>query len=619
MSKVLNTFVFLSIMFLGFSFSAGNTVKINSLDLTSTFNCLGVIAQYEGDNNLNAAAKVFYRAKGVSKWQEGYPLFRITEKRFAGSLFSLKPGTIYEVIVKLEDVDGLSGAGTASSEIKTRVDAVPVPSGKIIIITPSDDVKRVIAGLKPGDTVIFKKGVYYLNIDIALSGKSTEPIVLKSETAGEAVLDGSNPGIVPQWNLDEKTKTFWASCDEEPLYIASGEEQLYRYAKFDDLNTNPAKANGFWHYDEKENKLFCKYDRKTKLNISFAKTIISLEKADNIVIDGFSLRYARTGVLLSASSGNWIRNNIIRNCGGGIEVYKDTSCNNIVENNQITDTSITSWEWKFVKATYFERCGIGFSGGSGNVVRHNKINGLFNGIAPAVWNELYEENYNSNMDVYGNEIFDIGDDGWEPEGCCINTRFFENKIYKVWHPFSLAPITVGPTYVIKNIVYDFHGGSGAFKFNVGINKAEGNMLIVHNTCFTDATGVNALTLGGNIPPANIVFRNNILSGSRYAIEDSTKAVGDQFDLDYDLWYKMPEADRPVIKWKNDRYKTFEEWQDKFKKEIHGMLKEAMFTDPAKGDFTLKSESPAVDAGVILPGINEDFKGNAPDLGAIELK
>jgi len=75
----------------------------------------------------------------------------------------------------------------------------------------------------------------------------------------------------------------------------------------------------------------------------------------------------------------------------------------------------------------------------------------------------------------------------------------------------------------------------------------------------------------------------------------------------------------VIKWKNDRYKTFEEWQDKFKKEIHGMLKEAMFTDPAKGDFTLKSESPAVDAGVILPGINEDFKGNAPDLGAIELK
>jgi hypothetical protein len=40
--------------------------------------------------------------------------------------------------------------------------------------------------------------------------------------------------------------------------------------------------------------------------------------------------------------------------------------------------------------------------------------------------------------------------------------------------------------------------------------------------------------------------------------------------------------------------------------------------PADFDFTLKPGSAAVDAGVILPGINDDFTGRAPDLGAYEI-
>jgi hypothetical protein len=35
------------------------------------------------------------------------------------------------------------------------------------------------------------------------------------------------------------------------------------------------------------------------------------------------------------------------------------------------------------------------------------------------------------------------------------------------------------------------------------------------------------------------------------------------------------------------------------------------------DFTLQSNSPAVDAGVMIPGITENFVGNAPDIGAYE--
>ena len=38
----------------------------------------------------------------------------------------------------------------------------------------------------------------------------------------------------------------------------------------------------------------------------------------------------------------------------------------------------------------------------------------------------------------------------------------------------------------------------------------------------------------------------------------------------------------------------------------------------KYDFRLKPGSAAIDRGVLLPTINDDFTGRAPDLGAIEL-
>jgi hypothetical protein len=36
------------------------------------------------------------------------------------------------------------------------------------------------------------------------------------------------------------------------------------------------------------------------------------------------------------------------------------------------------------------------------------------------------------------------------------------------------------------------------------------------------------------------------------------------------------------------------------------------------NFQLRPNSPAVDAGIVLPTINDGYKGKAPDLGAFEL-
>ncbi|MBD3421722.1 MAG: hypothetical protein GF398_16535 [Chitinivibrionales bacterium] len=42
-----------------------------------------------------------------------------------------------------------------------------------------------------------------------------------------------------------------------------------------------------------------------------------------------------------------------------------------------------------------------------------------------------------------------------------------------------------------------------------------------------------------------------------------------------------------------------------------------FVDSADGDFRLQAQSPAVDAGVVVPGVTDGYKGSAPDLGAYE--
>jgi hypothetical protein len=39
--------------------------------------------------------------------------------------------------------------------------------------------------------------------------------------------------------------------------------------------------------------------------------------------------------------------------------------------------------------------------------------------------------------------------------------------------------------------------------------------------------------------------------------------------------------------------------------------------PSDFDLRLRASSPAVDAGVVLPNVNDDFSGRAPDLGAYE--
>ncbi|HVJ18380.1 MAG TPA: hypothetical protein VM686_23330 [Polyangiaceae bacterium] len=50
-------------------------------------------------------------------------------------------------------------------------------------------------------------------------------------------------------------------------------------------------------------------------------------------------------------------------------------------------------------------------------------------------------------------------------------------------------------------------------------------------------------------------------------------------------------------------------------EVHGVMQAPLFT--AQNDFTPLASSALVDAALRILGVNDDFNGCAPDIGAVE--
>ena len=109
---------------------------------------LAVEWKIQGDENLNGIVYVQFREKGTVEWKDGMPLRRVPsgeftglkglifkwENKHSGSIFNLKPGTAYEIKLKLEDPDGGSSERIAAGQ--TRPEPAIGRNAEIIEINP---------------------------------------------------------------------------------------------------------------------------------------------------------------------------------------------------------------------------------------------------------------------------------------------------------------------------------------------------------------------------------------------------------------------------------------------------------------------------------------------------
>jgi len=255
--------------------------------------------------------------------------------------------------------------------------------------------------------------------------------------------------------------------------------------------------------------------------------------------------------------------------------------------------------------------GIELNHSSGHVVAYNSITHVADGISYP----------HRNCDIYGNEIFDVADDGIEPDYGYANNRIWANRISGAYHNgISFQPMNGAPWYILYNQVAA--PLESAMKFRSPVDRA----LIAHNT-FVGWQGVQKF--GSNSLLA-VQSNNNLYISVNdwYAWENGNGGLPDwRTNLDNDGfdWGGHVYA----IKW-GERYSDLASFTAATGLEPHAIRIDkntcfATFDVPAEPPasvpfqyMTLQNGCNAVDAGIVLPNINEDFTGMAPDLGAYEI-
>jgi hypothetical protein len=237
------------------------------------------------------------------------------------------------------------------------------------------------------------------------------------------------------------------------------------------------------------------------------------------------------------------------------------------------------------------------------------------------------------IDFYNNDIFNMGDNCFETDGGARNIRVFKNRCFNsASGALSVQPVFGGPVYFYQNLIYNTPTGSlkyieesaGILTYNNTI-IGEGRAGVASNETFRN----NLILAQGAFDPVFAVTTLTNYTSSDYNGFRPNPGVEDSFE-----WNSPPfgvAADftkTPVTR----RFRTLKEYSEATGQERHSVLLDydafvkvtrpdmtdpQRVYDPAGFDFQLRSGSAAVDAGVLLPNINDDFTGRGPDLGAYE--
>jgi hypothetical protein len=586
----------------------------------STLICLGFEWEISGDDNRNAAVEVVYRESGQRGWKEALPLLRIggervfrdrehldytVPHRFAGSILDLEPGTEYECRLTMKDPDGVRGEAVQTVKVRTRSEPRAAPDGRVLHVYPPDwkgaRQEPAFTGLKaayygsglgdwsvlserkvrPGDIILVHAGLYKADrlnyVDplgvpfdgayvLTAKGTPERPIVIRAAGDGEPVFDGNG-----------SFRLFDVMAAEHHIFqgLTIRNTDIAFHAGLKDV----LGAKGLTVRD-------CRIeDVGIAVTTEYAGSK-DFYIADNVII-GRDDRYRLNGW---ASPG----------------IYGATP----------------------LKSYYAVKVY-----GSGHVICHNAVAYFHDAICVSTYGtpEPEEDRKAVAIDIHNNDIHLMADDFIEADGGAHNIRVLRNRgVNAAQCGLSAQPVFGGPAYFIRNLLYHVPVGT-ALKF---MAKPAG-LLVYHNTIiaenrnrdpYSNAHFRNNLFLGTDAPGRNIAILPNATSYSSYDYNGyrPNRGVSDQY-----LWASPGPEGAPT---KLRGYTTLAELTAATGQEAHGVeldydiFENLRAPDPAKPravyhaedlDFRLRPGGKAVDAGVRLPNVNDDFTGQAPDLGAME--
>jgi len=591
---------------------------------------LGFEWSIAGDANRNASVAVRYRKAGAAAWRAALPLVRIGGEKvyrrrehldytvpdgFAGSILNLEPGTEYECDFTLSDPDGVTGQARHTVKVRTRTEPQPYAGGRTLHVYPpgwegprqEPSFTGILqayygAGLgdwsvvwerraQPGDTLLVHAGLYrperlsYIDpmmapfdgsMSLTLKGTPDRPITIKAAGDGEVIFDGAG---------NHRLFDVMAS----------------RYHIFDGL--------------------------------TFRNTDVAI----------FAGQKEVTGAV-----GLTVKNCRFEHVGFGVWTEYAGSSDFYIADNLFLGRED---RFRLIGWTYPGIMSAGIYGshllqsyyavkvyGPGHVIAHNAIAYFHDAIAISTYGtpEADPERRASSIDIYNNDLHVFNDDFVETDGGVHNIRVFHNRGVNAAHGgYSAQPVFGGPVYFYRNLLYHVPSGV-AFKFSA---KPAG-LFVYHNTI-----------IGEHIirdPYANVHYRNNLFLGrdtpgrGLIAWANATGAYSSDYNgfrpnrgVTEQYTWLAPKPGETIYEPAKDDWKTFAtlaEFRAATGQETHGVevdfdiFEKLAPPDPAQRhavyhamdlNFRLKPGGKAVDAGEPIPTINEDFTGQAPDLGAWE--
>ena len=591
---------------------------------------LGFEWEIRGDANRNASVNVQFRPVGQNEWRQALPLVRIggenvyrrrenldytVPEGFAGSILNLQPETEYECRLELKDPDGVSGQSTQLVRVKTRSEPQPSKVGRTLHVYPPDyegprqepSFTSLLqayygAGLgdwsvvwerraSAGDTILMHAGLYknerlnYVDpqmtpfdgtMSLTLKGTAEKPITIKSAGDGEVIFDGAGNHRLFDVMASHHHIFDGLTIRNTDVAIFAGQKEVLGAVGLTVKN--------------------CRFE-----NVGFGVWTEYAGSSDFYIADNLFLgrddRFRLVGWTgpLWASAGPYGSHQLTSYYA--IKVY-----------------------------------------GPGHVIAHNAIAYFHDGIGISTYGTPPKdpEQQASSIDIYNNDLHMLNDDFIETDGGVHNVRVMSNRgVNAAQGGYSSQPVFGGPVYFIRNLLYHVPTGV-AFKFSA---KPAG-LFAYHNTIIGEQVARdpssnvhwrNNLFLGRDTPGRGIMIWANATSAfsSDYNGFRANRKVAEQY-----AWL-APKAGQRLYEPEPGDWKSFASLAD-FRaatgQEMHGIevdfdcFERMSPPNPANRhavyhamdlDFRLQAGSKAVDAAVVIPTVNDDFAGRAPDLGALE--
>lgn len=607
--------------------------------VTATFHNVGIEVTFPAAPADDGRIDVFLRPDGSSvPRRAGHSLSRISPTVFAGSVFGLEPGSAYDILLT-----GSALASEISLVATTRQDDFSSVPLRIYHVSPDGNdgnsgaseaeafatLGHALAIATAGSKILMHNG-RYLEGDLFAprSGTAASPIVIEGAPGAKPVLDGTDPNFVPTWTLHDAANAIYRTpCASQPTNAYLDGEHFFHYLNLDDLTAGRWSMPGGYFADG--SNLYARFPGNAApaghvLTIPRFTTGLTIDHKSYIHLRGIGFAYYGFDLFHQGIYINGGDHNLIDSCGfhhNGVGVsLKRTADFNTVQNCTFEESPIQNWNWHGVKegGVSYEGGGVGVYTSNlpntGNVIRYNTFKNLFDGA------HLYSGDLagpTRHMDFHDNVITACRDDAIETDGAGSNVRIYNNVIRDFLTGISVAPCAIGPTYIFRNVLSDWHlvdgFGGYPFKFNVVSPLTIDWIYLYHNTCHTARPDQHGFLFKAYSNWSNVISRNNIYSGTGYALENWSSV--NPVDFGYDNLHTT--HDTRYLRWAGTNYGNLASFSAATGQEASGIEGAPDFVDSPNGVFSLAPSSPLIDRAVRIPGINDGFTRAAPDIGAVE--